>query len=248
MEGMKSQQGQAAVTDALYLLLIVTTLAVFLFVFSIRFGSGISNVVSRQYSIDFTSSALKSLLYASVPRDATYYDSPNPSQFPAEFDYLLAIAKQDYFVDRALSDNTKQLIRYNIRGIMKPISSNADFFLYWYTPVDGKTVMGFLYATEFPSGSGFECGSTANSRFFSNEQLLGARRVEYFCDPEDYSAVQSLIQSVGEATQSSAGLRMIQSRGKSDTETIASKIDLISWTATCVPKSVLDQLNCEPVQ
>src|SRR3989344_3312120 len=62
MDALKENRGQAAVTDALYFLLIVTSISVFLFSFSNGYGNTVSAQIVQNYNSDFATDALKTIL------------------------------------------------------------------------------------------------------------------------------------------------------------------------------------------
>ena len=95
LEAGLGQRGQAAVTDAIYFLIVVSFLSVFMFGFSNSYGNNVKEKIYNEYSTSFATSAMKTILYSSTPRDPkkSIYDSAGKDD---EIDYLLAMVKEDY--------------------------------------------------------------------------------------------------------------------------------------------------------
>ena len=119
------QSGQAAITDALYFMLIVTGLCVFLFGFANTYGNNANQQFQSNYHSDFATDSMKTMLYSSIPRDVeqTLYDESSN----AEIDYLLAYIKEDYSDDGSLSMETRTVLADNIGRILAPIKDNFDY-------------------------------------------------------------------------------------------------------------------------
>ncbi|MBI5553427.1 MAG: hypothetical protein HY917_01670 [Candidatus Diapherotrites archaeon] len=131
-------RGQAAVTDALFFLVIVTSLGVFLFGFSANYGANVSEQFSARYSSDFSVAAIKSILYASVSRSTGQLVSGSDSLVPADTDYLLAFVKEDYFDDRKLGDPVRVGLANAVYSLLSPIGSSKDYLFAVYEGSSGS--------------------------------------------------------------------------------------------------------------
>lgn len=148
-----NQKGQAAVTDTIYFLLIVTGLCVFMFSFANSYGAAASSEIGRQYYLDYSSSALKTILYSSTPRDITQTLSYDPvSDDAVELDHLSAFIKEDYADDSQLKDDTQISVANTIRNIMRPVADSFDYLFYISVPevaIDSrKMIFVTIHVTE----------------------------------------------------------------------------------------------------
>ena len=123
-----NKKGQAAITDALYFLMIVSGLSVFLFAFSMGYGTIITEDLERQYGTEFASSAFKTILYSSTPRI-----EGKALEDAREVDYLMAAVKED-FADNGDLDRTSGVLANNVVGIMEPLQDNFDYVFFIYVP------------------------------------------------------------------------------------------------------------------
>ncbi len=142
MAGLNSK-GQAAVTDALFFLIVVMAISSFLLLFVTDYGQNLGGFISNRYKADFTTSALKTILYSNYPRDP---DSMNLAGEP-EVDYLMALVKEDYAVlttEEAGDDKHYKIDEYDvalarqIREVMRPISDSHDYLFYINTKIDER--------------------------------------------------------------------------------------------------------------
>ena len=138
MDALKENRGQAAVTDALYFLLIVTSISVFLFSFSNGYGNTVSAQIAQNYNSDFATDALKTILYSSTPRnpDSSIYGLSSE----VEIDQLLAYVKEDYADKRYLTEKTMLILAQDINSIMAPLGDNFDYIFYLSVPRDQEDV------------------------------------------------------------------------------------------------------------
>ncbi|MDP6670836.1 MAG: hypothetical protein QGI60_03400, partial [archaeon] len=65
---MVNEKGQAAVTDAIYFLMIVSGLSTLLFFFSVNYGASVEEQLGLEYLSEYAVSAQKTLLYSSITR------------------------------------------------------------------------------------------------------------------------------------------------------------------------------------
>ncbi len=232
------KRGQAAITDSIYFLVIATSLSAFLFAYSTGYGQALDGSVERKELQEYTSSALKTILYTTIPRSATLPTS--------ETDFLLASAKEDYFDDRSLFDTAPQL-RNSVRNAMQPLAANNDYIFYFYTsPEDiaslsvpsGPSPVTFpfflFFKTYIPPGT----TTTVNGRPIMS--ISGAKRITYLCNPESINKVSALLFVITNKSRSSGHLKLLVPPLNYQ------KIEatLIVWPSSQIPDAVFNDLKC----
>ncbi|MBU2099872.1 hypothetical protein KKG83_03970 [Candidatus Micrarchaeota archaeon] len=120
MAGIK---GQAAVTDALFFLVIVMGLVSFLFFFTSQYGKTVGDYAVSSYASDYATSALKTVLYSSFSRND--YDLLEPE---AEVDFLVAALKEDYASDKKI-DYFRMEFTSAVDSVMRPARNSFDYFI-----------------------------------------------------------------------------------------------------------------------
>ncbi len=240
MRAGASARGQAAVTDALYFLLIVTGITIFLFGFANTYGSSVDAQIVKNYNVDFTTDSLKTILYSSVPRDPQYtlYDSSEN----IEIDHLLAYIKEDFSDDQALEPTTQKVLAQNIEGIMNPIANNFDYLFYIYAPNEKKFVFLFFHKANLVQ----EIPGKRDSPIIV--PIDGPPYIDYFCAVKwpdsaqevDYdllrNEISQLTSNVGETSQSIAKIKLVKITGPTPTD-VASQADLVIWNSTLLAKN-----------
>ncbi len=220
MEIALSQRGQAALTDSLYFLLIVSGLSAFLFYFTVNYGVMVERQLARQYSTEYAKSALETILYSSMPR------TPGISlEDAAEIDYLLAAVKEDYADDGQL-DETKEILAQNLTGIMYPFAASFDYLFYIYIPDKKEFVIAFLRAGKVeaqPSGE--------------KTQLLVGRGSIMICSPSSMDKLDNFLSGMGQTAQSISRMQLIDAEGRY----LPAQISLTMWVPT---DTDLSALNC----
>ena len=123
---LRNKKGQAAVTDPLYFLVIVTGLCVFLIGFANQYGITIAERTARQYTTDYCSSALKTVLYSSINRAEGGLTADD------EVDYLLVYLKEQHAKDPSadLPPAVQKKIADNIKQAMGPFGGAYDYLFY----------------------------------------------------------------------------------------------------------------------
>lgn len=253
----RASRGQAAVTDALFLLVIISSLTGFLFIFASNYGKGISDQVTRNDSFEFVSSALKTLMYQSVTRDAALFidvQHPNPD---LEVDYLMALLKEDFADDGILTPNTQRNMAKSLYAVMRPVADTQDY-LFTITTAQ-ETVLMVIWRTRFLVQAE---GSTAYVPY--NEGVDPARfqnvkpdedepHEMIYCKPSVAgNPIQKLFLQVGTATQAQGLISMVQFCGTSfllaqDTCELRAGVLLATWTATPIPEAEWQSLKCEKI-
>jgi len=233
MELKFGDKGQAAITDAIFFLLVVSSLCVFIYSFSMGYGNGINSQVLRQYRAEFATSALKTIMYGNIPRVENQSLAES-----SEVDYLSAAVKEDYAIDNQL-ESTRSILRDHIISIMEPLSSNFDYVFSLYYPGDQNVFLVFIQVHEFQKDQ--------NGRIVS---LHDSKRKVYFCSPKNYSAItDKLLLKVGDVSMANSLFWLPYFRP--DEKTPSNRKILASfaiWNATMIPQDVIfgeDALHCD---
>jgi len=207
-----NRKAQAAVSDALFLLLIVGVLSASLVAFSIQYGSTVQKYISTQYIIDFETTALKTILYSTIPRDEgkTVFDAP-------QVDYLLAVVKEDYLDDAKLSERTWNILRNASKIAVKPLNSSFDYlFFIQSTGLSKDFVFTYLNASPVEFGS---------------------PRIEYYCVAKDLRNVQAFLESVGAFSPVASGIKLSKINPETkNPETVSGIAELVVWPGTSLFK------------
>ncbi|MFH1224839.1 MAG: hypothetical protein V1676_03470 [Candidatus Diapherotrites archaeon] len=228
-------RGQAAVTDAMYFLMIASALCVFLFAFSNSYGNSAAEQIESQYYADYATSALKTMLYSSTAR------SPEQSIYfgEAEIDYLLAYVKEDYADRHSIGVDAAAALSSSLRSAMRPLSNSFDYIFYISK---GKTdfVFAFMHTSNFAvAGSGRDLQVSARS----------PAHIDYFCalgkiNSGFFDALQKLKGRLGGSYQASSKIGLPELDAKGGLSTSAAEATLIIWTAADL-KGVFDKQSAE---
>ncbi len=234
-------RGQAAVTDSLYFILIVTFLSVFLFGFANTYGNSVREQISAQYNTVFATNALKAILYSSTPRDI----SQSLYSENSEVDYLLAIVKEDYSDDQRIDDEERKVLAKTISSIMSPVQDTADYAFYITIPDEKKLVFFFIHTTNFSKD-----GPKYPGRYYlysaaendpatpQDESHLG-----YFCGAPGEAAGQTsffddfsrrllrLLVNVGPTSQASSSIKLVKEVSGGAFDDFKAQAELVLWDA-----------------
>jgi hypothetical protein len=243
------QRGQAAVTDALFMLLIISGLSVMLFVFSATYGQDISNHILRQYSVDYTTDALKTLLYSSTPRFPGEPLNPRLPGAAEEVDYLLAVVKEDYADSLTLNDETKFVLMKNVEKIMQPVSDQFDYLFLITTQAPIDYIYILLYKTEFiclKDGQAVSCEAEERDVVIVPPQPPNPSHKFYYCKPSSPQVISNLIFAVGDSSQSNSPMLLLRSSEQYGLGVVNAQASLLVWPATLIPSSFMrpTDLNC----
>jgi len=223
---LRSQKGQAALSDSLYFLLIVSGLATLLFFFAAGYGSTVEQKVVRQYWSEYNTGALETILYSSTPRIAG-----QTLENSSEVDYLLAAVKED-FADDSEIDETSAVLAQNISGIMQPIAGNFDYLFYLYRPDVQEFAFVMIYARDPPTIT-----ETGNS-----SEVEPGNVKTYFCKPASLNELEALIEHLGSSSQSNARIQLIELDEEGNAGYFVAQANLTMWIPTPVD---LSSFNCE---
>ncbi len=228
-------KGQAAMTDALFFLLIVSALCALLFLFSSQYGMMVSDEVKRSYGSDYATSALKTILYGSVPRNLK-----EKLADAKEVDYLLAAVKEDYAYvkppdnKQRLDANVQKILHQNISAIMQPIAEQFDYMFYIYRTDAPSDADEFAYLLLHMS----ICKSALAEDELCPEEDAG--HIDYICAPEGPGGtaafsltVDELLITIPNSAQSVSNvwLSKVEAGGGSEPTRVPARSVLIMWPA-----------------
>ncbi|MDO8537664.1 MAG: hypothetical protein Q7S21_02160 [archaeon] len=237
------RKGQAAITDALFFMMIIAGLATSLFVFTSSFGKDVSAFVEQSYNSTYATTALKTILYSNASR--TNADDLSTAK---EADFLMTLIKEDYAnppesVDEPnikVSGVSAIQLRKNIDLIMKPINSANDYMVYVQaegsTEENGVLNFPFLY-TKLLYNDGGDVKETA---FFCNPSGDFRNKLDAFVVKAN--AVGKSVVPIE--------LRQITDNGSGGYEMIAlektrSEIGLIIWRTKLVEEFSPTDWKCQ---
>ncbi|MBU0662599.1 hypothetical protein KKH30_03155 [Candidatus Micrarchaeota archaeon] len=210
-------RGQAAVTDAMYFLAIVTALCVFLFMFSTGYGSSASDQMARQHYAEYTTSALKTVLYSSTARVAgeSIYDDKT------EKDHLLAYIKEEYAESGALNKEVRNVLYGNIAAIMAPVSDQFDYI--FYIVQDEKFIYVLMHVSDL--------GAKKDGKISADAVL----HRDYYCgfsSPNNslVGKIGALKSGVGDTYQSSSKIKLPLNSGGASAN-LGADATLLMWAA-----------------
>ncbi|MDP2974092.1 MAG: hypothetical protein Q8N60_03515 [Candidatus Diapherotrites archaeon] len=214
---LQSKKGQSSLTDSMFFLVIAGILSTWLFYESATYGSTIDQQISRQGREEYTKSALETILYSSVPRQAGV-----SLEEAKEIDYLLAAIKEDYADDAELNE-TKAILFQNINAVMQPIATNTNYLFYIYLPEKSKFVVTLLYASEAENDGGWS---------------LTGNKIVFSCAPTSKQAVEEFLLTVGRMSVSNSRIQLLESKEPAP-DRYDAIITLITWIPTPVEQSKL---------
>ncbi|MCX6804312.1 MAG: hypothetical protein NTY48_07160, partial [Candidatus Diapherotrites archaeon] len=144
------------------------------------------------YSTDFAIDSLKILTYVSVFRDGRAISALDKVEAKsAEFDYLLALIKEDYAksptnVD-ALSLNTRKAIANTLHSVLLPFDTSLDYVFFiekeGYKPGEGS-FLTMIIATK-------KCYSNCNPQDPPENRVI--KRVYFSCNPSKSNVLEKLV-------------------------------------------------------
>lgn len=221
-------RGQAAISDALFLLAIVVGVSTLLYLFSSNYGVSTAEYLNHQYSSDYTTAALKTILFASIS-----HDPAKPLAQTHEVDYVLTIVKEGYAYKEPhlLDDRVLVVLRDRVRRVMKPLENSRDYLFYIQETTQASRFL-FIYAwlSEFPPGT---C-SAGGSKTLSSTTVIPHR--EYFCVAKNETNVLGISQRVNGYAQSVTGIGLGEVQNGSINGPIPGVIFLAAWTPNCLPQ------------
>ncbi len=232
--------------DALFFFSIASILALFLFVFATNYGSNVRMYTEKEQFREYASSALKTILYTSTPRDPCCSleecpsTCPHPASPPEEIDFLLAAAKEDYADDGNFGD-TAVTIKNTLRGIMQPLSTSADYIFFFYMPTEPQYQFPyflFYRSVDNPTLGMGKCGGAKGCHEF------------WYCKPTDLGAVNQFLFSLYNFSRTSVKARFLSASPIPDQSPrqVDSEVHFILWPSVTFddssPTAPFNALHC----
>lgn len=249
-------KAQAALVDSMFFIAIVSAVCTGLFYFAINYGTSAEAQLNSFYSADFAMDALKVITYINVFRNGSAVTADTDlAGNPPQFDYLLALIKEDYAKNKLLTIQTKTAIANTIHAALRPFDSSIDYVFYiakeGYKPGEEK------YLAMIISTRKCTAGCAANSP--ASERVI--TRVYYSCDPPNSNSLETYIFPYAGKVDSATGkISLIDSStGDSTNETysyyitglhlwVAKKIDaldkIVNTSGDPDPKKREANFNC----
>ncbi|MFH1895784.1 MAG: hypothetical protein ABIJ74_04405 [archaeon] len=223
----RMNKGQAAVTDALFFLVIVMGLVSFLFFFSSQYGRTVGEYADSKYGSDYATSALKTVLYSSFARDGVEINSSK------EIDFLVAAIKEDYADDESIEYFKKDLT-FSAESVMQPVRNSFDYFLF----IRVSKASAFVFPYFFISRKEFV--SDFNGPFVLN---VSSEIKNYYCSPANQTEIDNFIVFVGARGQAVSSITFPLAAEQSNTGIIS----LVLWQPKDFNESepVFTNLHCE---
>lgn len=259
----KKRKGQAAITDALFFLLIIVTLAVLMFRYSSSYGERVDQSISDLYFKEYANSAMRTIFYTSIPLnyDLNYHQGQ-------ETDYLMTSIKHDYYADQVIGAKDSDInslviadaagnadygdiVKFNlyhmIKSIMQPLNS-YDYVFYMYDESE-NFIFFVLKLTNFKETQ--PGGLPRYRKIYSIDTDTPYNY--YLCDPISYNSVRSIISKANKIYSSSIPM-YFQYYTNQETQTniqVNSTFAIwpatvdISQTASDGSQSDIQKLNCQ---
>ncbi len=231
---LKRAEGQAAVTDALFFLTIISVVSVLLFTSAMSYGKGLMESSTEYYENTFTVSALKTLYAVAVPLEPDKYDILDSNYN----DNLFTVLKKDYFIssvnaaadpaqEAMLDINTQKKLMESLKKIMAPLDKSKNYLFYINIPEDvsGKQKMIFVGLVTFRDKYDSYTGPNPKTTYLCGPNP-GKPSTLALDDIQLYLKKHSLGQRFAEGR-----LSLLVKSGVDD-KLIIAHTGLISWTAS----------------
>ncbi len=220
-----NNKGQAALTDALYFLLIVSIISTMLFFYASNYGLTLQERVSNQYWKEYATGALETILYTSTPRVAG-----QSLEETSEVDYLLAAVKED-FAENGKIEETAEVLKQNINGIMQPIAPGFDYMFYFYLFDARNFAFVMLYTRDAPT--------------IEDGRIQHGNAKIYFCNPPNLNSLEKLVERIGASAPSNARIQFIEISENDIPGYPPAEVNLTMWIPSPIDSELLEELNCE---
>ena len=189
------EKGQAALFDSLFFLAIVSVVGTFLFFYAINYGVTINDRIDSFYSADFAADSLKVISYVNATRDGTdikdFFQGGDKYDEPAQFDYLLALIKEDYYDKQTFSPETRKAIVSTLGYVLRPFNDSLDYTFYMVNQDSDQflflllAVHGNAVVTDTP------VGPDLSGRVISD--VTEVDRLFYYCQPSNKNILEQKI-------------------------------------------------------
>lgn len=247
----KRKKAQAAITDALFFLLIIVSLCVLMFSYSATYGDRIVEATNDLYFKEFTNSSMKTIFTTTVPLsfDLNY-------QTTKEVDYLITGLKDDFYTDGKIGssdinklsiNNSGDIIKFNlysmIKTIIKPIDT-YDYLFYLYNTTNGEFEFFMLKQTIFEETSYTPQAPLLHKKSYD----INSTRY-YLCKPSNNSSIINIFSKINNIYSSSVPLKFTdKSSGNTETKDIQTTFAI--WPASIDLNTTTDipELNCNQIE
>ncbi|MFA6268937.1 MAG: hypothetical protein WC652_03935, partial [archaeon] len=186
-----NERGQAALVDSLFFIAIVSAICTGLFYYAINYGLGSESLLNSFYSSDFAMDSLKVITYVNVMRDGSAVSLNSPVEFQ-EYDYLLALLKEDFAQNKLIGEGSRKAIANTLYSVLKPFDDSIDYA--FFITKEGTTVgeakfIALIIAAHVPgpvTGAGDYCEPNTTNCY-------SIKRVFYSCDPTEKTVLEKYI-------------------------------------------------------
>jgi hypothetical protein len=194
------EHAQAALVDSLFFIAIVSTICTGLFYFAINYGLSPESLLNSFYSSDFAMDSLKVITYINVLRDGSPVTiSGLATGGLPEYDYLLALMKEDFAQNKSLGVDTQKAISNTLYSVLRPFDTSIDYV--FYISKEGSVVTSGKYLALIVAVH--ECtanctGNVSEGTYGSPTSARTVSRVFYSCSPTLNKVLESkLFPNVG---------------------------------------------------
>lgn len=205
-----NQKGQAALVDSIIFLTIVSAIVTMLFFFMVDYGDRVNVQLDALYAEDFSMDTLKVITYINVLRDGrSVFDYSDDEDNSPEYDYLLAIMKEDYADTGKFSLNTKKAIVNTIADTLRPFEKSIDY-TFFLLHEDSDDFLFLLFAVH-------------EGEFGTDGSIQSVERKYYECQPGDKEDVaKEIFPYVGEVNNASGKIMLTEPYSEGSTPFIMS--------------------------
>jgi hypothetical protein len=218
----KNQRGQAALMDSLFFLAIVSTICTSLFFFMVNYGGQVDKQVSSFYSRDFAADSLKVVSYINVLRTGdSVFSSPDIS----EYDYLLAMMKEDYADKKEFSCETRKSAASTLQSVLKPFDDSIDYAFYLLN--ESQTEYLFLLLAVHECSDPAACKVSKADTDYTDI----VKRKYYYCKPQSKDILEKQVFPLAGQVDSSSGKVTFTQPTERNTQGIPFIMGLSMWVS-----------------
>ena len=235
MQGEKmNQSGQAALMDSIFFLTIVATICTSLFFFTINYGLQMESQLNSFYSSDFANDALKVITYINVARDGSSALSLAASGVK-EYDYLLALIKEDYANEaqtpKHLTQRTIKAIATTLNSVLKPFEGSLDYAFYLVNESDTKPLALIMAVHKKTTSVGSNSSSSALCEDLKNGEGFVCRNYYYCLPSAKETLAKKIYPYVGQVNTALARVTLVDWASSGDSTPHAFQMGLDVWVS-----------------
>jgi len=217
-----NSRGQAALMDSIFFLMIVSTICTTLFFFMVNYGGQVDKQVSSFYSRDFAADSLKVVSYINIVRTG---DSVFAAADNYEYDYLLAMMKEDYADKKEFSCETRKAAASTLQSVLKPFDDSIDYAFYLLN--ESQTEYLFLMFAVHECTDPAVCKQSGANVDLSEV----VRRRYYYCKPQNKDVLEKQVFPYAGQVDSSVGKVTFTQPETRDTQGIPFVMGLSMWVS-----------------